>query len=393
MFDYVYNRDKDQFSKKYFCYIIKPNEALPVFVNLGFQIEFDSLVKINHGKFEHFYNFKNSIEFINLFLKPVLDKLAGINRLIISPVGSLNNINFSLLPIDTNKVFGEKYDIRLITNSFSLLENKTALKPDILYLYGGLDYDSNNAKVQRTINNTFELGVAKAAPEYILNYKWAFLDGSLNEVNSIASLVQKKQPQLKVQKLTGQLGTESAFRSLNYSKPFIFHLATHGFSVPTPYTNQRSENLRTKIGKLPEAGSPKSKTILYSGFVLSGANLASQSSSNVSNDGVVLAEDINLLNFTNCELLVLSACKTGIGSIKNNEGVFGLGRAFKISGVKNIIVSQWEIPDKETSELFSLFYEELFKGENYRSALLNAQLTMKSRYKDPYLWAGFLLIE
>ena len=127
--------------------------------------------------------------------------------------------------------------------------------------------------------------------------------------------------------------------------------------------------------------------------MLSGANLTKQSSANFANDGIVLAEDINLLNFTNCELLVLSACKTGIGSIKNNEGVFGLGRSFKISGVKNIIVSQWEIPDKETSELFGLFYNELLDGKTYRKALFNAQMVMKSRYDDPYLWAGFLLIE
>ncbi len=392
-YNYVYSVEREQFSHKYFCYIIKQNDSIPTFVDLGFQIQLDSLVRRNSNKIEKFYNYNFSIGFNNLFLNPILQHLNGIEDLIISPIGFLYNLNFSLLPIDSTTVLGDKFDIRLISNSYSILNKKAPSKPHVLYLFGGLDYDAKTNNNSVLSQNKSYASVAKVAPENISNYRWSYLEGSLDEINSITSLFKKKMPQIKVQKLTGQLGTEIAFRSLEYKEPFILHLATHGFSIPTNFESKRTAMLRTKLGKLSEDESPKSNSILHSGFVLSGANLTKDSSANNESDGIVLAEDINFLNFTNCELLVLSACKTGIGSIKNNEGVFGLGRSFKISGVKNIIVSQWEIPDKETSELFGLFYNELLDGKTYRKALFNAQMLMKSRYDDPYLWAGFLLIE
>lgn len=391
-YNYVYNVEKDQFSKKYFCYIIKKNDSIPIFVDLGFQLQFDSLLKSNSNKIESFYTYNFSSGFNNLFLNPILPHLNGIEHLIISPIGSLYNLNFSLLPLDSTTFLGNKFDVRLISNSYSVISNNEPLNPVVVYLYGGLDYDAKPDK-NSIVSYITNSSATKATPESIVNYQWNYLRGSLEEINSVASIIQKKSPNLKVHKLTGSLGSETAFRSLDYSKPFVLHLATHGFSVPTVYDYNSSNSLRSTIIKSPERERPKTKTVLNSGFVLSGANFSNQSSSNNENDGIVLAEDINFLNFTNCDLLVLSACKTGVGTIKNNEGVFGLGRAFKISGVRNIIVSQWEVPDKETSELFRFFYNEVYSGKSYRQALFNAQMGMKARYDDPYLWAAFLLIE
>ena len=88
----------------------------------------------------------------------------------------------------------------------------------------------------------------------------------------------------------------------------------------------------------------------------------------------------------------MSACETGLGDIKGSEGVFGLQRAFKLAGAKNIIMSLWKVPDAQTAELFDIFYRECFAGKSIHEAFQSAQAKMKAKY-SPYYWAGFVLLE
>jgi CHAT domain-containing protein len=92
-------------------------------------------------------------------------------------------------------------------------------------------------------------------------------------------------------------------------------------------------------------------------------------------------------------LVVLSACETGLGDIRGNEGVFGLQRALFMAGVGHLIVSLWEVPDLETMELMTLFYTKLVEGDSIEIAFIKAREEMKTQYPDqPSLWAGFELI-
>lgn len=109
-------------------------------------------------------------------------------------------------------------------------------------------------------------------------------------------------------------------------------------------------------------------------------------------DGIVTAKEISELDLSQCQLVVLSACETGLGTVNGSEGVFGLQRAFKMAGVKNIIMSLWKVPDTQTAELFNLFYEECFAGKTIHDAFQIAQTKMKVKYA-PYYWAGFILLE
>ena len=109
-------------------------------------------------------------------------------------------------------------------------------------------------------------------------------------------------------------------------------------------------------------------------------------------DGIVTAYEISQLNLSNTELVVLSACETGLGDVKGTEGVFGLQRAFKMAGVKKMIVSLWKVPDKETSELMTGFYSYWLKGKTIDAASTQAQADMRKKY-SPYYWAAFVLVE
>ncbi|MBK6363895.1 MAG: CHAT domain-containing protein [Saprospiraceae bacterium] len=111
-------------------------------------------------------------------------------------------------------------------------------------------------------------------------------------------------------------------------------------------------------------------------------------------DGILTAYEISQLNLSNTELVVLSACVSGLGYVYGHEGIFGLQRAFKIAGVKNLIVSLWSIPDFQTKELMVLFYENwLIKKMTIRNSLKLAQETMRNQGYEPYYWAGFVLVE
>ena len=116
--------------------------------------------------------------------------------------------------------------------------------------------------------------------------------------------------------------------------------------------------------------------------------------SNKSEDGILTAYEISQMNLSNTELVVLSACETGLGDIKGNEGVYGLQRAFKIAGVKYLIMSLWQVPDKQTSLLMTNFYRNWIEEKmEIPDAFHAAQQEMRDMGFDPYQWAGFVLVE
>jgi CHAT domain-containing protein/tetratricopeptide (TPR) repeat protein len=141
----------------------------------------------------------------------------------------------------------------------------------------------------------------------------------------------------------------------------------------------------------PSAFIKKSENPLFrSGLIFAGAN---NINNNVTqDDGILTAYEVSNLNLSGAKLVVLSACETGLGDIVASEGIYGLQRAFKIAGVKNIIMSLWKVPDNQTEELMGLFYDNIFNGQTISTALQKAQLEMSKKY-PPYYWAAFKLLE
>ena len=220
---------------------------------------------------------------------------------------------------------------------------------------------------------------------------WEPLPASAHEVEQVDTLLQKSGFRTEV--LTGYTATEERIKSIGKTSPSprILHVATHGFAYPDP----KKEPQQSFIGQEP-VYKLQDDPMLRSGLILAGANHYWTNKRPLENreDGVLVAYEVRDLDLRNTELAVLSACQTGLGDVVGSEGVYGLQRAFRIAGAKFLIVSLWEVPDEQTRELMRLFYENwVTKGESLRDAFDHAQAELRERESNPYMWAGFVLVE
>src|SRR5262249_40176996 len=133
--------------------------------------------------------------------------------------------------------------------------------------------------------------------------------------------------------------------------------------------------------------------LLRSGLALAGANRWMRGSAppSLAENGVLTAEEVTGLDLRGTDLVVLSACDTGLGEVRRGEGVFGFRRAFMLAGAQTLVMSLWKVPDQQTQELMEAFYQRLLAGADRVTALWEAQLTVRARHPEPLYWGAFIL--
>jgi CHAT domain-containing protein len=213
------------------------------------------------------------------------------------------------------------------------------------------------------------------------------LPGTQKEIESIGALLQKQG--WKVETYTQQNALEEVIKSVR--NPEVLHIATHGFFEPDQVVGQ-SDQVSDEPPSLEDP-------MLRSGLYFAGANrtLAKAAKTDLE-DGVMTAFESTGLNLQGTELVVLSACETGMGHIRSGEGVFGLQRAMQEAGADAVLMSMWSVPDKETEELITMFYAKWLSGRSKHEALHEAQLELRketiAKWGDdrPHYWAAFVLV-
>jgi CHAT domain-containing protein len=214
------------------------------------------------------------------------------------------------------------------------------------------------------------------------------LDSTKVEVKNIGDLFN--QNKIYTETFIQTNASEENLKALDGKSPQILHIATHGFFSPEP---DKKDRVFDQNNNYTLADDP----LLRSGLYLAGANYALSGKKPIDGveDGIVTAYEISQLDLSSTELVVLSACKTALGDVKGSEGVFGLQRAFKMAGVKKMIVSLWNVPDGATAELMIAFYTNWIIGQTtIKDAFSQAQADMRTKYPtEAVKWAAFILVE
>ena len=321
-----------------------------------------------------------------LVMEPVRSSLGDATQLIISPDGALNLIPFDALVDEQNRYLIERYSFSYLTSGRDLLRlqltrpNPSASLVLADPLFGepeGVQIAKLNAqKINQPELNRRRQSVTTGSD--LSNVYFAPLSGTEQEAQSIRSLF----PDATV--MTGPQATETWLKQV--AAPRILHIATHGF-----FLTDTPASLSSESGETTRAINAKVKIenpLLRSGLALAGANLRRSGD----DDGILTALEASGLNLWGTKLVTLSACDTGLGEVKNGEGVYGLRRAFLLAGAETLVMSLWPVSDYVTRELMTGYYKGLKQGEGRGEALRNVQLAMIGRKerRHPFYWAGFI---
>lgn len=380
----------------YAAFVIKNDSKFPKFISLFEEKQLDFLLKRNKTPqyITHINKQYLDKSISDLFLNPLEKELEGINIVYLSLTGLAHQIDFAALPINGIQTFGEKYKLHILSSPAEIMDYKVVSlekKSKIeLLLYGGIDY---TISIGYTTLNIYDNSIS-SNEDFINSAKRSGIEtlpGTLKEVDGISANAKKCGFISKVFKESD--ATEESIKALDArTTPYVLHLATHGFFFPDPI-QEISKDILSSSGK-SKIYKNSEDPMMRSGLLLAGAKnyWGKSNHNNTIEDGILTASEISNLDLRACQLVVLSACETGLGEVKGSEGVFGLQRAFKMAGVKNIIMSLWKVPDTQTAELFDVFYGECFAGKTIHEAFQSAQTKMKAKY-SPYYWAGFVLLE
>ena len=181
-------------------------------------------------------------------------------------------------------------------------------------------------------------------------------------------------------------------KALHGRAPELLHFGTHGFLLSTNQDQYQHRSLYEAAGII---GDQQQALMLQSGLLLAGSCRAWQGETLPINveDGILTAYELSQIDLKGCNLVVLSACETGLGFINNSTGDVGLKRALKLAGAGSIVASLWQVPDNATSILMKSFYDYIAIGQSPISALNSAKNKLRQRYPQPYYWAGFFVVD
>lgn len=275
----------------------------------------------------------------------------GKKHIYFSPEAEIHQLAVEYLKVGGIPMF-EKYPLYRVSSTKEICKAAMKHKKQKMALFGDIEY-------------AYGVDVAGGVRDGNLGK----LPNTKDEIDNISALYKKKATIDIYSKVTA---SEAAFRSLSGKGVTMLHVASHGiYNAP-----RRASEQEAMRGSL----------LAFCGYNVVGADSI--------NDGKVTAEDVARMNLRDCEMVVLSACKTGLGE-KGSDGIFGLQRGFKNAGVGTIVMSLRNVHDEATAMLMTAFYRELAKGKNKREALKKAMEEIRGidKYKKAEYWASFIMLD
>ncbi|MDP3284559.1 MAG: CHAT domain-containing protein, partial [Desulfobacterales bacterium] len=335
----------------------------------------------------------------SLVFEPIKKELGPVKEVFISPDGNLNLIPFEALQDPQGRYLIEDYTFNYLAAGRDIAGfGKIKEKAGRCLLMGDPDFDMSGEEKESALTR---LGLNRQNENQILTarrsgemrgMRFAPLPGTRKEIEAIAGILGPE----KAETFTGKQALSEVLATRR--SPRILHIATHGFFLVdqdiTAFADSKDRGITTvkplPIGKFDNP-------LRRSGLALAGANLSLQTENPDASDGLLTAEKVLGLRLGGTELVVLSACQTGLGDVKAGEGVYGLRRAITQAGAKGLVMSMWSVPDRETQELMTAFYRNLESGrysrvQALRMAALEQIETVRNRYgnTNPFYWGAFV---
>jgi CHAT domain-containing protein/Tfp pilus assembly protein PilF len=325
--------------------------------------------------------------------RPLRPLLGDVSRLLISPDGSLNLVPFVALVDERGRFAVERYSISYLTSGRDLLrlqaprESKggplIVAAPDF-----GRRSQVEASPLEKQEKDASEGEVKEeSARSAIKEFYFPPLPQAEREGEALRELL----PDATL--LTKGQATKAALSHVR--SPKLLHIATHGFFLEDQQLTSAGERGAQALSDDPERalqrlearGVPIEIPLLRSGLALAGVNEHKEE-----DNGILTALEVTGLNLWGTKLVALSACDTGVGEVKNGDGVHGLRRALVLAGAETQVMSLWAVSDKATRELMVAYYGRLKQGQGRGEALRQVQLEMLKNVnrRHPYYWASFI---
>jgi CHAT domain-containing protein/Tfp pilus assembly protein PilF len=318
--------------------------------------------------------------------RPLRPLLGAASHLLLSPDGQLDLVPFEALLDDRNRFLIEQYSVTYLSTGRDLLRLQVPRKSksgpllvaDPSFGVPGAALIAEAKAHDERFAQTAAAGRSITVGDDLSKVYFAPLSGTAREARAIQSLF----PEARV--LSGPQATKAALKNIN--APAILHIATHGFFLRD--TGEASASSDAGASRGTNVSARMEDPLLRSGLALAGAN----SNKGTGDDGILTALEASNLNLWGTKLVTLSACDTGLGEVKNGEGVYGLRRAFFLAGTESLVMSLWPVGDYVTRELMTEYYAGLKKGLGRGEALRQAQLDMLKRggRQHPFYWGSFI---
>jgi CHAT domain-containing protein len=320
-------------------------------------------------------NYRNSIKFkikdgysYEQFWKPIAEKAGSTSTIYLSADGVYNQINLEAIPIDKDSYVLDNSNIVLISNTKEIYlkrnRQRQEKKEDNAILFGNPDF------------------YVSAAPT--IRQEIADLPGTEKEIAELKELLAEKEYSIK--DYVSAEAREESIKEVN--SPKIFHIATHGFFTSNKELQENLNEIELDGNKAID------DPLLRTGLLLTGAgDLLRENNYNYNAEsGILTAYEAMNLNLDYTDLVVLSACETGLGDLQIGEGVYGLQRAFLVAGAKNLIMSLFKVSDEATQQLMVTFYKKWLESGNLRQSFIEAKKEIRYEYGDPIYWGPFIMM-
>jgi CHAT domain-containing protein/tetratricopeptide (TPR) repeat protein len=318
-------------------------------------------------------------------LVPLISRIGPIDRWIISPDAALWLVPWAALPLPDGRYAIEAHQVEYVVSGRDLVHPRVpSTRPDHAYVFADPDYDLSPAEARPDTRQAAPtIALARRSPPAATELGRAErLPGTATEAKAILPALKeliRADPVL----YTDRQASESVFKTL--IRPRVVVLSTHAFYLDAHPPGTGGEPLAIA------AENP----MLRCGLLLAGANRREQATAPGDEDGVLTGLEIVGTDLRGTELVVLSACETGLGQLRNGEGVAGLRQAFQLAGAQTVISTLWQIPDVESARLMAAFFDDLAAGKGKAEALREAQLRQiearRRRYgaAHPFFWAAY----